>query len=202
MKLLHIKVSQNLEGSASRKASHHLVEKLKTKYPELEETILDLSVNPLPHLNSLTISAFFTSHDARSNEQIEAVRLSDKMVDMLFDHDVIIVSSPMWNLGLPSVLKAWFDHVTRAGRTFAFTGIGTKVGLIKNKKVYGIVASGSLFSEGPFINDDQFSPYFKVALNYIGIDDVEIVRVEGTHDPRTSATALSTALKNIDQLKF
>lgn len=200
MKLLHIQVSPDLAGSASRSASARLVEKLRAQHHALEETVLDLAQHPLPHLDAFTIGAFFTRPEDRNDAQRAAIQTSEKMVDQLFACDTLVISSPMWNLGLPSVLKAWFDHITRAGRTFAFTPEGTKVGLVSGKKVYSVVASGSVFAHGPFVQDDQFTPYIRVALEYIGITDVEFIRVDGTHDPVSRDTALPQALQAIDRL--
>lgn len=200
MKLLHIQVSPDLAGSASRIASARLVEKLRAQHGDLEETIVDLAQHPLPHLDAFTIGAFFTRPEERNDEQRAAIATSEKLVDQLFACDTLVISSPMWNLGLPSVLKAWFDHITRAGRTFAFTAEGTKVGLVNGKKVYSVVASGSVFAHGPFVQDDQFTPYIRVALEYIGITDVNFIRVDGTHDPISRDTALPHALRAIDRL--
>jgi len=200
MKLLHIKVSPDLAGSASRIASAHLVEKLRAQHTDLDETVLDLAQHPLPHLDAYTIGAFFTQPDQRDAAQRAAIHTSERLVDQLFACDTLVISSPMWNLGLPSVLKAWFDHITRAGRTFAFTPDGSKVGLVNGKKVYSVVASGSMFAHGPFAQDDQFTPYIRVALEYIGISDVEFIRVDGTHDPVSRATALPHALQSIERL--
>jgi FMN-dependent NADH-azoreductase len=200
MKLLHIQVSPDLAGSASRLASARLVEKLRAQHADLAETVLDLAQHPLPHLDAFTIGAFFTRPEDRNDAQRTAIQTSEKMVDQLFACDTLVISSPMWNLGLPSVLKAWFDHITRAGRTFAFTPEGTKVGLVNGKKVYSVVASGSVFAHGPFVQDDQFTPYIRVALEYIGITDVEFIRVDGTHDPVSRDTALPQALQAIDRL--
>ncbi|MEA5102231.1 NAD(P)H-dependent oxidoreductase [Pantoea sp. S18] len=200
MKLLHIKVSPDLAGSASRIASAHLVEKLRAQHADLEETVLDLAQHPLPHLDAFTIGAFFTQPDQRDEAQRAAIQTSERLVDQLFACDTLVISSPMWNLSLPSVLKAWFDHITRAGRTFAFTPDGCKVGLVNGKKVYSVVASGSVFAHGPFVQDDQFTPYIRVALEYIGITDVEFIRVDGTHDPINRATALPHALQSIERL--
>jgi len=200
MKLLHIQVSPDLAGSASRNASARLVEKLRAQHSDLEETVLDLAQHPLPHLDAFTIGAFFTRPEDRNDAQRAAIQTSENMVDQLFACDTLVISSPMWNLGLPSVLKAWFDHITRAGRTFAFTPEGSKVGLVSGKKVYSVVASGSVFAHGPFVQDDQFTPYIRVALEYIGITDVEFIRVDGTHDPVSRDTALPQALQAIDRL--
>lgn len=134
MNVLHIKVSPDLTGSASRIASARLIEKLRSRHHDLHETVLDLAQQPLPHLDAFTIRAFFTPPEARDEAQRNAIRTSEQLVDQLFACDTLVISSPMWNLGLPSVLKAWFDHITRAGRTFAFTPEGTKVGLVSGKK--------------------------------------------------------------------
>lgn len=200
MKLLHINVSPDISGSASRAASAHLVDRLRARHPQLEETVLDLAQHPLPHLDAFTIGAFFTPPEARTRAQRSAIAASERLVDQLFACDTLVIASPMWNLGLPSVLKAWFDHITRAGRTFAFTVDGSKVGLVKGRKVYCVVASGSVFAHGPFMQDDQFTPYVRVALAYIGIEDVEFIRVDGTHDPVSRATALPHALNTINSL--
>lgn len=200
MKLLHINVSPDISGSASRAASAHLVDRLRARHPQLEETVLDLAQHPLPHLDAFTIGAFFTPSETRTCAQRLAIDTSEKLVDQLFACDTLVIASPMWNLGLPSVLKAWFDHITRAGRTFAFTADGSKVGLVKGKKVYCVVASGSVFAHGPCMQDDQFTPYVRVALAYIGIEEVEFIRVDGTHDPVSRATALPHALNTINSL--
>lgn len=202
MKLLHLTVSPNIEGSSSRKVSVRLLARLKSRYPQLQETLLDLSKQPLPHLDELTIGAFLTKPAQRTPAQQQAVQLSDSMVDMLLDCDVLLLSSPMWNLGLPSVLKAWFDHITRAGRTFGFTELGIKVGLVPNKKVYLVVSSGSVFSRGPFVQDDYFTPYVSTALAYIGITDLTVIRVDGTHDPLSRETALPDALQVVELLEL
>ncbi|MBD8511535.1 NAD(P)H-dependent oxidoreductase [Photobacterium sp. WH77] len=203
MNLLHIKVSPNIDGSASRKVSDYLVDRLKKKYPGIDEKIIDLSQEPLPHLDACTVEAFLTKPDERKERQTKAVELSDRMIDNLFESDLIVISSPIWNLGLPSVLKAWFDHITRAGRTFKFTdAAGSKVGLVPNKTVYIVVASGSIFSYGPLVSHDQFTPYIKYAFQYIGITDLKFVRIDGTHDPLTSECAVPKAISLVDNMNI
>jgi FMN-dependent NADH-azoreductase len=198
MKLLHLKVSPNLAGSASREVGHHLLRKLQQRYPALTETVLDLGQQYLPHLDALTVSAFLTKPDLRTVAQQNAIALSERLVDQLLAHDTLLISSPMWNLGLPSVLKAWFDHITRAGRTFAFTDRGEKVGLVSGKKVFVVVASGTPFIGRPNEGDDQFTPYISTALRYIGITDVRFIRVDGTHHPQTRDAAVPDAIAAAD----
>ncbi|NRQ41368.1 NAD(P)H-dependent oxidoreductase [Rheinheimera sp. YQF-2] len=200
MKLLHIKVSPNLTGSASRIVANHLLTKLNQRYRALTETVLDLAQQPLPHLDALTVSAFLTKAEERSAEQRQALALSEQLVDQLLAHDTLLISSPMWNLGLPSVLKAWFDHITRAGRTFAFTAEGEKVGLVTDKKVFVVLANGTPLIGWPTEADDQFTPYITTALRYIGITDVRFIRVDGTHHPLTKTAAVPEAIAAADLL--
>ena len=202
MKLLHIKVSPNLTGSASRIVASHLLAKLQQRHPALTETVLDLAQQPLPHLDALTVSAFLTKPELRTETQLQAAALSEQLVDQLLAHDTLLISSPMWNLGLPSVLKAWFDHITRAGRTFAFTAEGEKVGLVSNKKVLVVMANGTPLMGRPTEADDQFTPYITTALRYIGITDVRFIRVDGTHHPQTKAAAVPEAVAAIDFLQL
>jgi FMN-dependent NADH-azoreductase len=198
MKLLHIKVSPNSTGSASRAVASHLLAKLQQRHPALSETVLDLALQPLPHLDALTVDAFLTKAEERSAAQRQAITLSEQLVDQLLAHDTLLISSPMWNLGLPSVLKAWFDHITRAGRTFAFTAEGEKVGLVSNKKVLVVMANGTPLIGRPTEADDQFTPYITTALRYIGITDVRFIRVDGTHHPQTKAAAIPDAIAAVD----
>lgn len=198
MKLLHIKVSPNLTGSASREVGSHLLKRLQQRYPALTETVLDLGQQYLPHLDALTVSAFLTKPELRTEAQLNAIALSERLVDQLLAHDTLLIASPIWNLGLPSVLKAWFDHITRAGRTFAFTEKGEKVGLVNNKRVFVVVANGTPFIGQPTEADDQFTPYIRTALRYIGITDVRFIRVDGTHHPQTRDAAVPDAIAAAD----
>lgn len=198
MKLLHIKVSPNLTGSASREVGEHLLSRLQQRHPALTETVLDLGQQYLPHLDSLTVSAFLTKPELRTAEQQNAIILSEHLVDQLLEHVSLLISSPMWNLGLPSILKAWFDHITRAGRTFGFTDQGEKVGLVTNKKVFVVVANGTPLIGRPTEADDQFTPYITTAFRYIGITDVRFIRVDGTHHPQTKIAAITNALNATD----
>lgn len=195
MKLLHIQSSPNLETSLSREVSNYLAGKINATSVKH----LDLYTNPLPHVSWTTVGSFFTPEDARTSEQKESIKLSDEKVNEFLDSDVIVISTPMWNFGAPSALKAWFDHISRAGKTFSYTPEGLK-GLAGGRKVYLVISSGSIFSEGPYEKMDQLTPWFKTALGFIGINDVEVIRVEGTNSPEAAAKAVAKAKAQVDQL--
>ncbi|MFZ4713147.1 MAG: FMN-dependent NADH-azoreductase [Bacteriovoracaceae bacterium] len=202
MNTLHIQVSPKGADSASRTVSNYLVNRLKELNKDVKINSRDLAINPLPHVDALTMSAYFTPPENHTAEQKNAIKLSNTLVDELLSNDTIVISTPMWNFSMPSVLKAWIDHVIRAGRTFSFTPEGPK-GLLTGKKVYLVVSSGSVFSEGPFAAYDHIIPSLKTALWFVGITDVELIRVEGTNDPTKATEAVSKAKLKIDQfLKF
>lgn len=195
MKLLHIQASPNVQSSLSREVSNYLVSKLKASSVKN----LDLAVNPLPHLSITAIGAFFVPDADKTAEQKEALKLSDTTVDEFLNSEVIVISTPMWNFGVPSSLKAWFDHISRAGKTFSYSPEGLK-GLAGGRKVYLVVSSGSIFSEGPYAKMDLLIPWLTTALGFIGITDLEIIRVEGTNSPEAAQKAVAKAKAQVDTL--
>ena len=142
-------------------------------------TVRDLAANPPPHIAPAYIQGRITSPEDRTPEQGEAVKLAQAFVDELQVADVIVLGSGMINFGLPSQLKAWFDHVTWPGVTFSYGGAGPK-GLLAGKKVYLVTATGGVFSEGAWAPFDFQTNYLLHLLGFIGLTDVEVVRVEGT----------------------
>ncbi len=197
-KLLIIESSPNGDNSISRKVSEGLVAKIKAvSSNQVEIRTRDLIVSPVPHLSGLSIQAFYTPLENRTPELNKAAELSDILTDELLWADEIVLSVPMWNFGVPSVVKAWIDHVSRAGKTFSFGDKGL-VGLASGRKVHLVVASGSVFSEGPFAAYDQLVPYIKTFFAFIGITEVNVVRAEGVNDPANKENAISKALGQVD----
>jgi len=112
------------------------------------------------------------------------------------DADVIVIGAPMYNFGIPAVLKSWFDHLSRAGITFKYTAEGP-VGLLTGKKAYIAVTTGGVYSSGDATAYDFVTPYIKTMLGFIGITDVTIVRAEGFAVAELQGTALDKAIDSI-----
>lgn len=198
MSLLVIETSPRGQASASREVSRYLVNKMK---PENSIVISrDLTVDPLPHVTGSVVEAAFTPVEQRTDAHRAALRISDTVIDEVIAADTIVISTPMWNFGLPSVLKAWLDHLSRAGRTFSFIDGAPKGLLDSKKKVYFIISSGSRFSSGPFAPWDFAVPALKAVLGFLGLSNVEVIRVEGTNDPVSRDNAVKIAKEQIDQL--
>jgi FMN-dependent NADH-azoreductase len=140
----------------------------------------DLAANPLPHIAQAFIQGRVLAPEARTAEQAEAVGLAQRLVDEVKAADVIVLGSGMINFGPPSQLKVWFDHITWPGVTFGYSAEGKPQGLLTGKKVYLVTAAGGVFSEGDWAPFDFQTGYLRHLLGFIGLTDIEIVRVEGT----------------------
>ena len=124
------------------------------------------AAEPVPHLNAERFGAFITKPEERSAAQHAVVAYSDALIDELKQADVIVLGLPMYNFGVPSQLKAYFDHIARAGVTFKYTDKGP-VGLLTGKKVYVFAARGGLYAGTPL---DTQTSYVRDFLRFLGID--------------------------------
>lgn len=176
--ILVIESSHNGANSLSRKVTAETVAKLQEKYPGSTVTTRDLDKNPLPHLSGEVIAAFYTPPDSRTPALNEAIKLSDVATDELLAADIIVIGAPMWNFNIPSVLKAWVDHVARVGRTFAYSAAGP-VGLAKGKTAYLALSRAGVYSQGPMKQMDFHDTYLRSVLGFMGITDVHAIVAEG-----------------------
>lgn len=166
------------EGLSTRFATE-IAEGLKVRLGATLST-RDLATSPLPHIGLAYIHGRAIAPEARTPEQLEAVGLAQELVDEVKAADVIVLGSGMINFGLSSQLKAWFDHITWPRVTFDYNEVGRPQGLLSGKKVYLVTATGGIFSEGDWAPFDFQTAYLRHLLGFIGLTDIEIVRVEGT----------------------
>ncbi|MFA6249004.1 MAG: NAD(P)H-dependent oxidoreductase [Mucilaginibacter sp.] len=195
-KILHIISSPRGAASFSIKLGNAIIEKLKAEYPGSTVKETDLANQHFPHLEEAQITSFFTPAENRTPENIIAVKHSDNAIKDIVDADIIVIGAPMYNYTIPSALKAWLDHIIRAGVTFKYDENGLQ-GLIKGKKVYIAETSGAVYTEGPMQSFDFIAPYLKAVLSHIGLTDVTIFRIEGTSIPGVQDTAVEKGLNSI-----
>ena len=195
--ILHIISSPRGDASFSTKLGNALIEKLQAEYPENKVHVHDLTKAPFDHMGKHHLEAFFTRPENRTQTHIADIRQSEEAVDELFAADIIVISVPVFNFNIHSTLKAWIDNIVRVGRTVTFGPTGPE-GLLKNKKVYLAISSRSVFSDGPMKNFDFVAPYLKYILGFLGLTDVEVVRVEGSSDPAEQTVALKRALNEFE----
>ena len=135
----------------------------------------DLAKAPVPHLTAERFQAFLSKPEARSPEQEAVLGFSSALIEELKAADVVVLGLPMYNFGVPSTLKAYFDHIARAGVTFKYTEKGP-VGLLAGKKAYVFATRGGLYAGTPL---DTQTAYVRDFLRFLGIADVEFVYAEG-----------------------
>lgn len=174
MNLLHISSSLFGADGKSSQLSRHFIEQFQAQNPGGKVTERDLAANPVPHLDLTRLQANLTAPEQRTAEQQALASLADELIGELQTHDVLLLSVPMYNFGIPSTLKAWIDHVARAGVTFRYTAAGPE-GLLKNKKAYVMAARGGAY-QGTAA--DTQTPYLKTFLGFVGIDDVTFIYAE------------------------
>jgi FMN-dependent NADH-azoreductase len=197
--ILIVESSPRGTESASRKLTSKVRERLEIQYPEARVIERDLVKDELPHLDQSTLKAMTTQDPVETASLKEAVCLSDQLIDELLLSDLLVIACPMWNFGIPSSLKAWIDHVVRAGKTFNYAGAGVE-GLAKGKKAILVLASGGVFSEGPWKSWDSVEPYLRQILRFIGIEDVQTVRAEGMNIPPLAVHGVPNGEMAVDAL--
>jgi FMN-dependent NADH-azoreductase len=163
------------DASVSKLLVQEAVAQLSRQDPELRVATRDLGDDPIPHLTRDSAAAL--RGEPANPAQAAARALSDALVDELKAADTIVIGAPMYNFGIPSTLKAWFDHVLRAGVTFSYSEAGPE-GLLTGKRAIVVESRGGLYSEGPAQIMDAQEPHLRTLLGFMGITDVSFVRAE------------------------
>jgi FMN-dependent NADH-azoreductase len=187
-KILRIDSSARHDGSASRELATRLIERLG---PDTDVKVRDLAAG-VPLLSESTLTAMWTPEADRTADQQEQLSVADTFIAELMDADSIVIGLPIYNFGPPAAMKAWADLVARAGTTFRYTETGPE-GLVANKPVYVIVASGGV-PIGSHM--DLSSTWLTTFLGFIGLTDVTVIAADQLNvDPEV---ALANARERVD----
>ena len=171
--ILRIDSSASQDDSVTREIGDEVVSRLVAQQPTASVVNIDLA-RGMPHIDADWIGANFTPAGQRDQRQLARLAASDDAITALQRADAIVLTAPVYNFSVPSVLKAWIDHVCRAGVTFRYTDKGPQ-GLLRDRPVYLVMASGGV----PFGSAADFaSTYLRQVLHFIGIEDVRLVGAE------------------------
>lgn len=195
--LLQINTSLFSNNGQSSRLADKFVAAWQAQNPDGRVVVRDLAADPVPHLDGERFLSFLAKPEERSAQQQAVVDFSDALIAQIKDADAIVIGLPMYNFGIPSTLKAYFDHIARAGVTFRYTENGP-VGLLGGKKVYIFAARGGLYAGTA---KDSQTTYVRDFLNFIGLSDVEFVYAEGLNmgEERKNA-ALDNAQQQLERL--
>ena len=197
MNILHIDCSPR-PGSHSRQLSAAIVKKLLEVAPGASISRRDLAAAPLPHASPDYATAL-SSPATLAAPPRGALELSEALIQEVEAADMIVIGTPMNNLTVPSVLKAWIDQILRAGRTFTSTPAG-KMGMLPDRPVFIGIASGGVFSGDRANQPDLLTPYLSVVLGSIGLKSLQFLSVQATAflDRDQATLAREKALAAID----
>lgn len=196
-KLLIVDSSTRGADAVSRQLTDALAEAWRSAEPDVEIVRRDVGATPVPHL--LPDGYLGVRADAQSEAELAARALSDTLIAEVREADVIVIGSPMYNFGISSTLKAWFDHVLRPRVTFAYSEAGPE-GLLKGRRAIVIATRGGVYSEGPMASADAQIPHLKGMLGFVGIEP-EFILAEGIGlGPEAAQQAIDAAKVKIEEV--
>ncbi|MEC9407214.1 MAG: NAD(P)H-dependent oxidoreductase [Pseudomonadota bacterium] len=173
--ILSIRTSMHSESAQSAQLAQQFIAHWQQSHGDARVVQRDLATDPIPHLTAKRFTAFTTPVSERTDKQTAEVAQSDALIAELQASDVIVLALPMYNFGIPSTLKAYFDHIARAGITFRYTENGPQ-GLLTGKRAFVLATRGGQYAG---TDRDTQTRYVRDFLGFIGIDDVSFVYAEG-----------------------
>ncbi len=191
MKILHIDASARTEGSYSRRLSSHFIDCLHENGLAITVDRLDLALHALRHFGALETAAITLPEAEHSAEMRQAIAPSDALVARVLAADGIVIGTPIYNFGMPSTLKAFFDHVSRNGKTFLADGTGMR-GLLGDTRVAVLSATGGTYGPGDVFDGlDCLTPHIRAILGFLGVTDLSFVAAQSMMFAGPDAAAMS-----------
>lgn len=156
------------KDSVSLRLGREFIKKVEEK-KDVEVVELNLYEENLNHVDMESLGKIF------SPEKNDLSKYADEFLTF----DKYVISAPMWNLSIPSILKTYIDHIAVAGKTFKYTENGP-VGLLNGKKLVHITARGGFYSEGPASSFEMGDKYLRSIFSFMGIEDIKTLALELT----------------------
>jgi FMN-dependent NADH-azoreductase len=190
--ILYVSSSPRGSASYSNQVAARVIDELRQANPQSTLTVRDLAEDPLPHIDVDFVAATRSAGGPSTEKQRAILAQSDALVDELLAADIGVIEAPRINFSISRTLKSRYDYVARAGRTFGYSEAGPK-GLVTGKRVIVVSASGGIYSGENAAFDFQV-PWLRNMLAFLGMTDVEVIRIEGTAlGPEAADKALERA---------
>lgn len=183
-KVLYITANvKPVQDSYSLTVGEAFIREYEKTHPDDEITHLDLFKSDVPYLDAALIGYLY--HQIHRGEldptHLAQVEAMERNLVQFMGSDKFVFATPMWNLSVPPVVKAYIDNIAIVGKTFQYTAEGS-VGLMNGKKAVCIEASGGVYCSGPAASIAHGISYIKSILNFFGITDITEILVEGVND--------------------
>jgi FMN-dependent NADH-azoreductase len=197
--ILFISSSPRGSASYSNQIAESVIRDLRNNDRNAKLMVRDLAHVPLPHIDEDFVIATRGADGPQTQRQHAILAQSDALIDELLAADIVVIAAPMINFSVSTTLKSWFDYVARAGRTFRYGETGPQ-GLVTGKRVIIVSASGGIYS-GENAELDFQVPWLRNMLGFLGMTNVEVIRVEGTaFGPQAAELAVARAAAQARQI--
>lgn len=173
--LLSIQSSIYSDEGQSGRLSAAFISDWQQRNPGGRVWVRNLAETPLPHLTAERFNAFVTDPDERTLAQRRVAAESDRLIAEFDAADEVVLGLPMYNFTIPSTLKAWFDHVARAGVTFRYTEFGPE-GLLRDRPVHILATRGGRYAG---TEADTQTGLVRQFFGLLGITDLRFTYAEG-----------------------
>ena len=191
--LLKIDVSPRGDYSVSRKLAAQFEAAWTAAHPDGKVITRDLAHTELPFVSLPWIMGAYSDPAGHTPEQKHALAIGNELIAELQAADEYLIDTPMYNFAVPAILKAWIDHIVRAGSTFNANQDGSYTGLLTGKKATVLIASAGGYAPGTPAETYNFErPYLTHVLGFIGVTDVKFVEAGGTY-------VLNSGSKTVDE---
>lgn len=203
--LLHLIASPRGDQSNTLKIGKALVSRFRELHPDGRVDTLDLFAEPLP---SMTLRETDGKYRLLSGKELDdqtrpAWEPILAHIRRFLAADVVVISSPMWNFGMPYPLKHYFDVIIQPRHTFRYTQTGPE-GLAKGKRVFVVTSRGGDYRDEPAKAMDQLEPPLRVMLGFIGIPDPLFINAQPmlAEGPEVAAQRVAEAVAVTHQIEF
>lgn len=190
-------------SSVSIKVFNHFLESYKELIPN-NETIeqINLYDDVVPMIDKTVLSAWEKQGNGQefTGEEQKVTERMSEILQQFKSANTYVIVLPLHNFNIPSKLKDYMDNIMIARETFKYTETGS-VGLLKDgRRMLVIQASGGIYTNDDWYTEVEYShKYLKAMFNFLGIEDYQIVRAQGTAvlDPNE---VLQNAYKEVEEV--
>jgi FMN-dependent NADH-azoreductase len=204
VKLLHVIATPREHESNTLRVTNAFLESMHEKYADLSVDVIDLFNRDLPAIAGENIESKYTLSvglpiDKRHKESWAQIEL---LVKHFLSADMYLITTPMWNFGIPYTLKYYIDCIIQPGYTYRYNEQGQPVALVLGKKMVCITSRGGDYSQNsPFHAYDFQEPYLRAIFGYIGITDMHVINAQPMDiTPALRETAIEAAVKEARSL--